>query len=96
MQTFLPDHYAVRPVVDHDYERFYREELANRRALGYPPRFIRLWDFYLTGCELAFRVGAQMVFQIQLTKRKDTVPFQRDYITDWERDHLATRSRAAQ
>ncbi len=37
VQTFLPDHYAVRPVVDHDYERFYREELANRRALGYPP-----------------------------------------------------------
>jgi primosomal protein N' (replication factor Y) len=37
VQTFLPDHYAVRPVVQHDYERFYREELANRRALGYPP-----------------------------------------------------------
>jgi primosomal protein N' (replication factor Y) len=37
IQTFVPDHYAVRPVRDHDYESFYREELAHRAALGYPP-----------------------------------------------------------
>ena len=37
VQTWLPDHYALRPVPDHDYERFYREELAQRAALGYPP-----------------------------------------------------------
>jgi len=37
IQTFVPDHYALRPVRDHDYERFYAEELAQRRALGYPP-----------------------------------------------------------
>ena len=24
-------------MLDHDYERFYAEELAHRRALGYPP-----------------------------------------------------------
>ncbi|MEE2662558.1 MAG: primosomal protein N', partial [Myxococcota bacterium] len=37
LQTFTPDHYAIEPVVEHDYERFYREELEHRRALGYPP-----------------------------------------------------------
>jgi primosomal protein N' (replication factor Y) len=37
LQTFTPDHYAIEPVVDHDYERFYREELEHRRSLGYPP-----------------------------------------------------------
>jgi primosomal protein N' (replication factor Y) (superfamily II helicase) len=37
IQTWTPDHYAIRPVVDHDYERFYSEELAHRSALGYPP-----------------------------------------------------------
>jgi primosomal protein N' (replication factor Y) (superfamily II helicase) len=37
VQTFAPDHYAIRPVRDHDYEAFYREELAHRAALGYPP-----------------------------------------------------------
>jgi primosomal protein N' (replication factor Y) len=37
VQSFQPDHYAIRPVVEHDYERFYAEEIAHRSALGYPP-----------------------------------------------------------
>lgn len=37
VQTFSPDHYAIEPVAEHDYERFYKEELAHREALGYPP-----------------------------------------------------------
>jgi primosomal protein N' (replication factor Y) (superfamily II helicase) len=37
VQTFVPDHYAVRPVRDHDYETFYAQEIAHRAALGFPP-----------------------------------------------------------
>ena len=37
LQSFLPDHYAIRPVLQHDYETFYREEIGHRAALGYPP-----------------------------------------------------------
>jgi primosomal protein N' (replication factor Y) len=37
VQSFDPDHYAIRPVLDHDYERFYAEEMTHRSALGYPP-----------------------------------------------------------
>jgi primosomal protein N' (replication factor Y) len=37
VQTFVPDHYAIAPVVKHDYERFYAEEIGHRSALGYPP-----------------------------------------------------------
>jgi primosomal protein N' (replication factor Y) len=37
VQTWVPDHYALRPVAAHDYEAFYRDELAQRAALGYPP-----------------------------------------------------------
>jgi primosomal protein N' (replication factor Y) len=37
VQTYSPDHYAVRPVRSHDYEGFYAEEIVHRRALGYPP-----------------------------------------------------------
>ncbi|MEE8164513.1 MAG: primosomal protein N', partial [Myxococcota bacterium] len=37
VQTFLPDHYAIAPVVTHDFEGFYREEIRHREALGYPP-----------------------------------------------------------
>jgi primosomal protein N' (replication factor Y) len=41
LQTYHPDHYAVRAAADHDYEAFYQVELQHRRALNYPP-FTRL------------------------------------------------------
>ncbi len=37
VQTFVPDHYALRPVETHDYEGFYAEEIQYRETLGYPP-----------------------------------------------------------
>ena len=37
VQTYMPQHYAVKPVRHHDYEAFYAEELSHRAALGYPP-----------------------------------------------------------
>jgi len=37
VQTYVPDHYALRPVAQHDDEAFYRAEIAQRAALGYPP-----------------------------------------------------------
>src|SRR5690606_198318 len=37
VQTFAPTHYAIAPVRSHDYEAFYRAELAHRAALAYPP-----------------------------------------------------------
>ncbi len=37
VQTYAPQHYAVKPVRRHDYEAFYAEELSHRAALGYPP-----------------------------------------------------------
>jgi cyclopropane-fatty-acyl-phospholipid synthase len=43
-----------------------------------------MWEFYLSISEMAFREEDLMVFQIQLSKRRDTVPLIRDYITQWE------------
>jgi primosomal protein N' (replication factor Y) len=37
LQTYQPHHYAVRYALAHDYDGFYREEMAARRELGYPP-----------------------------------------------------------
>jgi primosomal protein N' (replication factor Y) len=37
LQTWSPDHYAIRPAASHDYERFYAEERSQREALRYPP-----------------------------------------------------------
>jgi len=37
IQTRQPDHYSLRYVATHDYHGFYKEELAYRRELDYPP-----------------------------------------------------------
>tara|TARA_Y100001970_G_scaffold284071_1_gene400690 strand:- start:4736 stop:5923 length:1188 start_codon:yes stop_codon:yes gene_type:complete len=42
--------------------------------------FYRMWEFYLAGCEMAFKWGDQVVFQFQLTKDLTRVPNTRDYI----------------
>jgi cyclopropane-fatty-acyl-phospholipid synthase len=39
-----------------------------------------MWEFYLAGCEVAFRYHGLAVFQIQLAKHIDTVPITRDYL----------------
>ena len=43
-------------------------------------KFFRMWEFYLASCELAFKWGDQVVFQLQLTKDLTTAPNTRDYI----------------
>ena len=43
-------------------------------------KFFRMWEFYLAGCEMAFKWGDQVVFQFQLTKKLTSVPNTRDYI----------------
>jgi primosomal protein N' (replication factor Y) len=37
IQTFNPDHYALRHAQNHDYKSFYTEEIDFRKALQYPP-----------------------------------------------------------
>ena len=43
-------------------------------------KFFRMWEFYLVGCELAFKWGDQVVFQFQLSKKILSTPNTRDYI----------------
>ena len=43
-------------------------------------RFFRMWEFYLAGCEMAFKWGDQVVYQFQLTKDYSSTPVTRDYI----------------
>lgn len=46
----------------------------------YDERFFRMWDFYLSSAECAFRHLGVVVFQIQLTKRVDSAPMTREYL----------------
>lgn len=37
IQTYDPNHFAIRCAQNHDYLTFYRQEISFRRSLGYPP-----------------------------------------------------------
>ena len=66
------------------YERFAarRAEIATKL---YDERFCRMWEFYLAASEMDFRHLGTMVFQIQMARQIDAVPFTRGYIEDAER-----------
>lgn len=63
----------------------------NRDAIRdlYDERFCRMWEFYLIACEQAFRRMDQVVFQVQISRQQDAVPLTREYIQNWEQEHLA-------
>ena len=88
---FLRLHYAK--TLNHWCRRF--EANRARIAALYDERFCRMWEFYLTCCEVAFRIGDLMVIQLQLAKRQDAVPLTRDYLMPSEpRVELQQRPRA--
>jgi primosomal protein N' (replication factor Y) len=47
IQSYTPEHYALRAAQEHDYHAFYQHEIAFRRQTGYPP-FSRLVRFLYT------------------------------------------------
>ncbi|MBF2717031.1 class I SAM-dependent methyltransferase [Agrobacterium vitis] len=76
----LPMHYAH--TLRHWRERFLarREEAARL----YDERFVRMWEFYLAGSEMAFTHEDFFIFQLQVTKKRMSVPDNRDYIAGRE------------
>ncbi len=67
----------------------------DRVASLYDERFCRMFEFYLAGCELAFRRQGEMVFQIQLAARADAVPLARSYLLATEGSVAARQLQAA-
>ena len=86
-------HYAE--TLRHWRDRFQANREHIKELAGYDERFCRMWEFYLAGCEVSFRYMNQMVFQIQLARKQDSVPLTRDYMVDAEKGIAATRSMAA-
>jgi cyclopropane-fatty-acyl-phospholipid synthase len=62
----------------HWKERF----LSNKSKVieMFDEKFFRMWEFYLTSCEISFKWGDQVVYQFQLTKDYTSIPTTRDYI----------------
>jgi len=63
-----------------------RRFAANRDAICtiYDERFFRMFEFYLSASELAFRLGDHVNFQIQLTRHQEVLPLARDYMYEAE------------
>jgi cyclopropane-fatty-acyl-phospholipid synthase len=77
-------HYAE--TLRHWRQRFQANRDKVKAMAGYDERFCRMWEFYLAGCEVAFRYMGQMVFQMQITRDQHAVPLTRDYIFDSAHD----------
>jgi cyclopropane-fatty-acyl-phospholipid synthase len=86
-------HYAE--TLRHWRHRFQANRDKVKAMAGYDERFCRMWEFYLAGCEVAFRHMAQMVFQMQLARSQDAVPLTREYMFDG-RKPVGTSSIAAE
>ncbi|HEY6979328.1 cyclopropane-fatty-acyl-phospholipid synthase family protein [Reyranella sp.] len=87
-------HYAR--TLRHWRSRFNANRERIKQMAGYDERFCRMWEFYLAGCEVAFRYMNQMVFQIQIARKQDAVPLTRDYMVDAERGVGVASSMAAE
>lgn len=74
----LRRHYAM--TLNHWRERFLsrREDVLRM----FDERFLRMWEFYLAACEMAFVHRNLSVFQIQASPRIDTLPITRDYLRE--------------
>jgi cyclopropane-fatty-acyl-phospholipid synthase len=79
---FLRLHYAM--TLDHWHARF--EKNRDKIAAMYDERFCHMWEFYLVSAEMMFRSGAQEVFHMQLSRRRDASPIRRDYIFETQRE----------
>jgi len=80
---FLRLHYAK--TLAHWSQRF--EANRDKVEAMYDARFARMWEFYLISAEMMFRTGSQLVFHMQLARKRDAAPIVRDYITDLQRDY---------
>ena len=63
--------------------RNWKERFLSKKATVlemFDEKFFRMWEFYLASCEMAFKWGDQVVFQLQLTKDNISAPTTRDYI----------------
>ena len=81
-------HYAQ--TLAHWIQRF--EANRDKIEAMYDEKFGRMWEFYLISAEIMFRTGSQLVFHIQLARKRDAVPIVRDYITEAQRTYTKLES----
>ena len=78
----LNDLEVLRMHYSHTLRNWKERFLSKREEIltTFDEKFFRMWEFYLAGCEMAFKWGDQVVFQFQLGKKLTSTPNTRDYI----------------
>ena len=64
IQTYDPDHYAIRTAKEQDYEAFYDKEIEYRRLMNYPPVWNMLLVHVTSSDESECGSMAQQVYDI--------------------------------
>ena len=67
IQTYYPEHYALRHAVGQDFEGFYREEMRYRERLGYPPYFVLASIMFVHG-DLKYASKSASIFRDSLDR----------------------------
>ena len=69
----------------YDYTlQHWRDRFAANRAQAVAisgERFCRMWEYYLAAVQVGFKNGSNMVFQLLLSQRIDSVPITRDFMS---------------
>ena len=78
----ISDIEVLRMHYSHTLRHWKERCISNKSKITemFDEKFFRMWEFYLTSCELKFKYEDQVVFQFQLTKGLTTAPTTRDYI----------------
>lgn len=74
LQTFMPEHYLMNLAAQQDYQGFYREEIAIRRAMIFPP-LCDMCIFGLSGVnELEVKTASDVVLQLMNVRLRELSP----------------------
>ncbi len=94
-RLFLTDVEILRLHYAETIRHWRRRFGANRDTIAamYDERFCRMFEVYLSGCELSFRRQGMTVFQLQLTRGLQALPLTRDYMVEAERAVADTPAR---
>jgi primosomal protein N' (replication factor Y) len=67
IQTYYPEHYALRHAVGQDFDGFYTEEMRYRERLGYPPYFVLASIMFVHG-DLNYASKSASIFRDSLDR----------------------------
>jgi len=90
-EYYCPDNHTVYQFYAKTLAHWERRFQTDRALVAqmYDERCCRMWEFYLISAEMMFRTGSQLVFHMQLSRKRDAVSIRRDYIVDKQRQYMA-------